>query len=199
MIREERLASLRFHQLEHKLTKAFDAIVIGAGFAGLVAARDLGDRGLNVVVLEARDRVGGRAWSRDFPEAGQRVELGGTWFDPTRQHCIREEAERYGQALAPKTDASPAARGRGQPPPAIERGELAEILLDAFLIFFTADAQGRLRPGFEALDRNLFPTLVALTEGSFLDPLERLADLVEEHLLAPAQTKRERLQVLAGR
>ena len=40
-----------------------DVIVIGAGFAGLAAATELADRGVDVRVLEARDRVGGRVWS----------------------------------------------------------------------------------------------------------------------------------------
>jgi monoamine oxidase len=40
-----------------------DVIVIGAGFAGLAAATELADRGVDVLVLEARDRVGGRVWS----------------------------------------------------------------------------------------------------------------------------------------
>ena len=38
-------------------------IVIGAGFAGLAAADRLAERGADVLVLEARDRVGGRVWS----------------------------------------------------------------------------------------------------------------------------------------
>ncbi len=44
--------------------------VIGAGFAGLVAAVDLVDAGVDVVVLEARDRVGGRVWSEPLDGPG---------------------------------------------------------------------------------------------------------------------------------
>ena len=44
-----------------------DAIVIGAGFAGLVAARDLIEAGHKVLVLEARDRAGGRTYTSTFP------------------------------------------------------------------------------------------------------------------------------------
>ena len=40
-----------------------DVVVIGAGAAGLTAANDLRTAGLSVVVLEARDRVGGRLWT----------------------------------------------------------------------------------------------------------------------------------------
>ncbi|GAA4380813.1 flavin monoamine oxidase family protein [Paeniglutamicibacter cryotolerans] len=53
----------------------FDVIVIGAGAAGLGAARTLHDSGLNVITLEARDRIGGRIYtSRD--NTGRPVELG---------------------------------------------------------------------------------------------------------------------------
>jgi monoamine oxidase len=81
-----------------------DVVVIGAGFSGLVAARNLTQRGFKVIVLEARDRVGGRAWCRPFPEACRSVELGGAWFDANRQTQIREEAERYSIAIGPAAD-----------------------------------------------------------------------------------------------
>jgi monoamine oxidase len=80
-----------------------DVVVVGAGFAGLVAARELDGMGYDVVVLEARDRVGGRTWYRRFPAAGRSVELGGAWFDAGWQTPMREEAERYGVAIVPAT------------------------------------------------------------------------------------------------
>jgi monoamine oxidase len=61
-----------------------DVIVIGAGFAGLAAAIELGDRGVDVLVLEARDRVGGRVWSD---------RAGG-------YEVLREHAARFALALA---------------------------------------------------------------------------------------------------
>lgn len=54
-------------------------IVIGAGTAGLTAARELARRGLSTIILEARDRIGGRVWTNhDF--AGIPVEFGGEWI-----------------------------------------------------------------------------------------------------------------------
>src|SRR5208283_3878191 len=52
-----------------------DVVVIGAGAAGLAAARSLAGRSLKVIVLEARDRIGGRVWSRSSPR-GAPAELG---------------------------------------------------------------------------------------------------------------------------
>lgn len=56
----------------------FDVVVIGAGFAGITAARELKNHGYKVVVLEARDRIGGRVWTSELE--GHKVELGATWI-----------------------------------------------------------------------------------------------------------------------
>src|SRR5215471_18280519 len=55
---------------------ATDVIVIGAGVAGLSAARALSDGGLSVIVLEARDRIGGRIFTRHIPSFPTPIELG---------------------------------------------------------------------------------------------------------------------------
>ena len=52
-----------------------DVVVIGAGLAGLGAATALRDAGRSALVLEAADRIGGRAWTT------HPAELGGVWFD----------------------------------------------------------------------------------------------------------------------
>lgn len=64
-----------------------DAIVVGAGVAGLIAARDLVRSGKSVVVLEARDRVGGRTYSQELE--GQRIDLGGQWIGATHHRLLR--------------------------------------------------------------------------------------------------------------
>jgi monoamine oxidase len=57
-----------------------DVIVVGAGLAGLRAARKLQDGGARVTVLEARDRVGGRTWTDTLGDAGGLFDFGAQWM-----------------------------------------------------------------------------------------------------------------------
>jgi monoamine oxidase len=74
-----------------------DVIVIGAGFAGLAAATELADRGVDVLVLEARDRVGGRVWS---DRAGGALIERGAEFVLDGYEVLRGHAARFGLELA---------------------------------------------------------------------------------------------------
>lgn len=70
----------------------YDAIIVGAGFAGVTAARELSHKGYKTLVLEGRDRMGGRTWVDH--RMGKNLEMGGTyvhWFQPN----IWSEIMRY--------------------------------------------------------------------------------------------------------
>src|SRR5438270_2521774 len=62
-----------------------DVVVIGAGLSGLTAARAIEAAGRAVLVLEARNRVGGRTLNHHLG-AGKVVEVGGQWIGPTQDH-----------------------------------------------------------------------------------------------------------------
>jgi monoamine oxidase len=68
-------------------------VVVGAGMAGLTAARVLHDAGISVEVLEARDRIGGRTWTADVGPAT--LDLGGAWIHGTRGSPLTDLLEAH--------------------------------------------------------------------------------------------------------
>lgn len=71
-----------------------DALVLGAGIAGLAAARTLVDQSLSVILLEARDRIGGRLWIDTL--LGLPLDLGASWIHGIKRNLITKLADQFG-------------------------------------------------------------------------------------------------------
>jgi monoamine oxidase len=131
-----------------------DVIVVGAGLAGAATAVTLRKRGLRVTVLEARPRLGGRGYARNFAMAGELLDFGGAWITPW-QHRIRALCAEHGIALRPRTPVTErrwfreGALHRDGPTSAADRAAhehaVARIAADAMLLKAgqTRDEQGR--------------------------------------------------------
>jgi monoamine oxidase len=79
-----------------------DVVVVGAGFAGLTAALRVAQAGKSVIVLEARDRVGGRSLNATIP-GGEVTERGAAFIGPTQDH-IAKLASDFGVGTFPTYD-----------------------------------------------------------------------------------------------
>jgi monoamine oxidase len=151
-----------------------DAVVIGGGFAGVTAARELSHAGLDVLLVEARDRLGGRTWTD--VRMDRRLEMGGMhvhWMQP----YVWAEITRYGLELgAPPdlVDATWLVDGE------VHRGTFEEmgVLMDRPLELFGADA------------RILFPNPYApATERALVEALDdqTTTERIEALDLSPAE------------
>lgn len=128
-----------------------DVIVIGAGFTGLTAARDLIDAGLDVIIVEARSRVGGRVESEYLPN-GTRIDTGGQFLCREMTHLM-ETAQRHGaQTVLSYVDGQQSYR------PAIPT-EQGDAIWDGL---------ERLRERMRSLDMS-DPALARLTVGQWID------------------------------
>ena len=79
----------------------FEVIVVGAGLAGATAALNLSRAGASVLILEARDRAGGRGYTREFAGTADQLDYGGAWITPW-QHRIRKLCSELGIGLRPR-------------------------------------------------------------------------------------------------
>lgn len=84
------------------MNRSADVLVVGAGLAGLTAARDILAAGHSVLVLEARNRVGGRVVNREIGD-GKTVEMGGQFVGPTQDRVLAMAGE-LGIATFPTYD-----------------------------------------------------------------------------------------------
>jgi monoamine oxidase len=73
-----------------------DIVVIGAGLSGLQAAYSAQKAGLSVVVVEARDRVGGKVWSVPLSSRRGFADLGAAWINDSLQKRIWGYVEQFG-------------------------------------------------------------------------------------------------------
>ncbi len=79
------------------MSGSFDVAIVGAGAAGVAAARRLSKSGLTAVVLEASARVGGRAWTHQI--AGMPLDLGCGWLHSAERNSWARVAEKEGFAI----------------------------------------------------------------------------------------------------
>jgi len=90
---------------------AHDVVVVGAGLAGLTAARELSRSGFDVVVLEGRDRVGGR--TKPATLAGVPVDLGASFVGPTQDAVLKLAADLGCETTPTHSDGANLIRWRG--------------------------------------------------------------------------------------
>jgi len=105
-------------------------IVIGAGLAGLSAARDLASAGANVVVLEARDRIGGRVWTSRAWD-GLPMDLGASWIHGVDGNPLTRLSDQAGAArLMTSYDSAMSLDAAGKDVDLTEAADDAESLIE---------------------------------------------------------------------
>ncbi|MFL5891999.1 MAG: flavin monoamine oxidase family protein [Solirubrobacterales bacterium] len=150
-------------------------VVVGAGLAGLAAAEALLNAGVDVTVLEARDRVGGRVWS--VPFAGGIAERGAEFVLPGNT-AIEALAARFGLRLAPK--GTPYGRREPRGAEAVPR-EALDAAFDRIAAGCAAPAANTLAEAIDGLEAE--PRLAALIRARLEVSMGHPADDLQADVL----------------
>ena len=164
----------------------YDAVVIGAGAAGLAAARTLVEAGHSVRILEARERVGGRAYT-DTATLGFPVDLGCAWLHNAEVNPFGPIAKRLGFHVIEEEPRWRRRVGNGTTPEA-ERDALDEAIDGYFATLRAAGAAGKDVPAAtllppNGLGRPLFDAIVSWIYAVDIEELSTLdeANFAESH------------------
>ncbi len=150
-----------------------DVIVIGGGFAGVTAAREAALRGRSVLLLEARERLGGRTWTA--PWAGTSIEYGGAWVHWHQPHTW-SEITRAGLKVNVSADADVAAWYVGEQRRSGAVAERDEIARRGWDRFVDGVAQALPNPHDPLLALDALARFDRLTIAERVEELELAAD-----------------------
>ena len=125
----------------------YDVVIVGAGFSGLSAALKLKDEGKSFIILEARDRVGGRSWTEQYIDhetgASCWIDMGAQWVEDTQTEIID---------LAKRMDI---------------RWNIDGLPRDGKLLFIFKNQPYEIEIG-DSANKNYFPLLCSFMEANFL-------------------------------
>jgi monoamine oxidase len=117
-----------------------EVVVIGGGAAGIGAARRLRDAGVKALILEARDRLGGRAWTIEV--GGFAIDLGCGWLHSAKRNPWTKIAEAQGRTI----DRTPPPWARATSQPGLSAAEADAMRADLWALHERADALAESEP-----------------------------------------------------
>ena len=117
-----------------------DVIVLGAGLAGLTASQKLHEAGLSCIVLEARDRVGGKTLSKPMSDGAGIAELGAAWINDVNQTRMANLGRRFKlELIEQNTDGKVAFQGYDGKVSTFAYGELPNVRLQSW--YYVLDSE----------------------------------------------------------
>jgi monoamine oxidase len=131
--------------------KEVDVVVVGGGLSGLKAAWDVQKAGFSCVVLEARNRLGGKTWSQDSRTG--KVDVGAAWINDSNQSYVWELVKEFGLETVIQNTNGKMTVENGDTYQTAKYGELLAVRLSVFvLLLLTLDRTRNGQTTFSRLD-----------------------------------------------